>query len=206
MYKRKGGTSSPPLDSPYPVRPAFGRAHNGLRTPLWRKQDPAPRGWVLFTRRSVSGIFRHVHAAAKNDPTPFRRKRRKPGRGDPFLDFPPWGTTTRRAAPSPCGPLPSAWPPSGSGGGSFLPKGSLVQRELSAARLAEGLSEVAGHFGDDLCSNFHPSLATAAQTLRSALLARVVGGASCTFRRGRCPHQPVAWHHLCCFRRAEATP
>ena len=41
-------------------------------------------------------------------------------------------------------------------------------------RLTEGLSGVAGHFGDDLCSDSYPPLATAPQTLRCAPLARVV--------------------------------
>ena len=46
------------------------------------------RGFALrFARRSVRGIFRHVHTATKNDLSSFRRGR-KPGRGfGPFLDF-----------------------------------------------------------------------------------------------------------------------
>ena len=53
-----------------------------------KRVQPA-RGWTLFTRRSVRGIFPAVHAAGKNDPASFRRhRRRKPGRGrSPFLDF-----------------------------------------------------------------------------------------------------------------------
>ena len=31
---------------------------------------------------------------------------------------------------------------------------------------------------------------------------RLVWVVDWAFRRGRCPHRPVAWHHLCCFRRA----
>ena len=74
------------------------------------------RGRTLFTRRSVRRIFRHVHAAAKNDPTSFRRKRRKPGRGPgPFLEFPEDGGP-HSAAFSYRWPLLSAWPPSGFGG------------------------------------------------------------------------------------------
>ena len=89
----------------------------GPRTPLWRKKGPGPhRGRTLFTRRSVRRIFRHVHAAAKNDPTSFRRKRRKPGRGPgPFLEFPEDGGP-HSAAFSYRWPLLSAWPPSGFGG------------------------------------------------------------------------------------------
>ena len=44
--------------------------------------------------------------------------------------------------------------------------------------MTEGLSGVAGYFGDDLCSDSRPSLATAAHTLRCAPLARVVDAAS----------------------------
>ena len=62
-------------------------------------------------------------------------------------------------------------------------------------RLTEGLSGVDGPFGDDLCRNSHPSLATAPQTLRSAPLARVVDATFSPFRRGRCPHRPFARHH-----------
>ena len=53
-----------------------------------KRVQPA-RGWTLFTRRFVRGIFRHVHAVTKNDLASFRRHwRRKPGRGfGPFLDF-----------------------------------------------------------------------------------------------------------------------
>ena len=44
-------------------------------------------GCGIFTRCCVRGIFRHVHAATKNDLGSFRRGR-KPGRGfGPFLDF-----------------------------------------------------------------------------------------------------------------------
>ena len=55
------------------------------------------------------------------------------------------------------------------------PQGSLVQRELSRPKaVTEGLPEADGPFGDDLYSDFYPSLATASQTLRCAPLARVV--------------------------------
>ena len=82
------------------------------------------------------------------------------------------------------------------------PKAPLCKGSWHGFAVTEGLSEVAGHFGDALCSDFHPFLATAAQTLRCAPLARVVDETSHTFRRGRCLHRPFAGHHLCCTRRA----
>ena len=49
----------------------------------WVQNRGSPRGGCLgFTRRCVRGIFRHVHAATKNDLASFRRRRRrKEGRG-----------------------------------------------------------------------------------------------------------------------------
>ena len=82
-------------------------------------------------------------------------------------------------------------------------QGSLVQRELARPKaVTEGLSGVAGHFGDDLCCDSRPFLPSAPQTLRCAPLAWVVDGTSPSPRRGRCLHRPVAAHHLWRFRRA----
>ena len=75
-------------------------------------------------------------------------------------------------------------------------------RSCHGFAVTEGLPGVAGYFGDDLCSDSRPSLATAAHTLRCAPLARVVDAASLSPRKGRCPHRPVAKHHLWRFRRA----
>ena len=79
------------------------------------------RGFALrFARRSVRGIFRHVHTATKNDLSSFRRGR-KPGRGfGPFLDFSgDVGTEDGGPRSGACfcwECLLSAWPRSGFGG------------------------------------------------------------------------------------------
>ena len=82
------------------------------------------------------------------------------------------------------------------------PKAPLCKGSCHGFAVTEGLPGVAGYFGDDLCSDSRPSLATAAHTLRCAPLARVVDAASLSPRKGRCPHRPVAKHHLWRFRRA----
>ena len=86
----------------------------------WAQNRGSPRGGCLgFTRRCVRGIFRHVHAATKNDSVfpPPEEKRRKgfrplpgpcPGRGD---------EGPRSAACFYWECLLSAWPRSGFGGG-----------------------------------------------------------------------------------------
>ena len=82
------------------------------------------------------------------------------------------------------------------------PNAPLCKGSCHGFAVTEGLPGVAGYFGDDLCSDSRPSLATAAHTLRCAPLARVVDAASLSPRKGRCPHRPVAKHHLWRFRRA----
>ena len=64
------------------------------------------------TRRSVRRIFPAARVAGKNDSDSFRRWRRKPGRGNPFLDFSPRD------------------------GGRESPVGCLLLLEESAIRLA----------------------------------------------------------------------
>ena len=83
----------------------------------------------------VRSIFRHVHAAAKNDSDPFRRwGRRKPGRGfGPFLEF-------------------------SRDGGQGSPVGCLLLWEVFAGRGAVGAASAAGLWkirrdGDDLREN-----------------------------------------------------
>ena len=73
-----------------PRRPVYDRAARWYAHSAWvQKGSGPPRGRTLFARRPVRGIFRHVHAATKNDSASFRRhRRRKPGRGSgPFLDL-----------------------------------------------------------------------------------------------------------------------
>ena len=72
-----------------------------------RSGAAAPRAATL---RFVRSIFPDVHAAGKNDFSSFRR-RRKPGRGLPFLDFSP--EDEGRKSPVGCLPL-SGCPQSGS--------------------------------------------------------------------------------------------
>ena len=62
-------------------------------------------------------------------------------------------------------------------------KGAVGQRPT------EGLSEVDGPFGDDLCLDSHLFFPSAPQTLRCAPLAWVVAGTSTSLRRGgpMCP-------------------
>ena len=57
-----------------------GIAGGGIALRFGAKRVRPHRGRTLFTRRFVRRIFRHVHAATKNDSASFRR-RRKPGRG-----------------------------------------------------------------------------------------------------------------------------
>ena len=66
------------------------------------------------TRRSVRRIFPAARVAGKNDSDSFRRWRRKPGRGNPFLDFSPRD------------------------GGRESPVGCLLLLEAPAIRLAAG--------------------------------------------------------------------
>ena len=81
-----------------------GASHSALA----QKGSGPHRGRTLFTRRSVRRIFRHVHAAAKNDPASFRHSRRKPGRGPgPFLEFPEDGGRGTEA------PIPLPFPTDG---------------------------------------------------------------------------------------------
>ena len=75
-------------------------------------------------------------------------------------------------------------------------QGSLVQRELSRPKTAtEGLSKVAGYFGDDLCRAPNPPLVMTAGA-DAPLCATGPGGrwGFPVFRRGRCPHRPAAAH------------
>ena len=63
-------------------------------------------------------------------------------------------------------------------------KAPLCKGSWHGAAVTEGLSEVAGHFGDDLCRDSNPFLPSAAQTLRCAPLAWVVAGTSPSLCRG----------------------
>ena len=65
-----------------------------------------------------------------------------------------------------------------------------MQRELSPRGRLRDCPRLLDTFGGDLCRTLHPSLVTAAQTLRCAPLARVVAAAP-PFRRGRCGHRPL---------------
>ena len=92
-----------------------------------------------------------------------------------------------RRKPHPRRTPPGSRPPQG--------KAPLCKGSCRGFAATEGLPEVAGHFGNDLCCDPHPFLLSAPQTLRCAPLARVIDGASPPFRRGRCPHRPAAAHH-----------
>ena len=92
-----------------------------------------------------------------------------------------------RRKPHPRRTPPGSRPPQG--------KAPLCKGSCRGFAATEGLPEVAGHFGNDLCCDPHPFLLSAPQTLRCAPLARVIDGASPPFRRGRCPHRPATWHH-----------
>ena len=56
-------------------------------------------------------------------------------------------------------------------------KAPLCKGSCHGFAVTEGLSEVDSPFGGDLCSDFHPSLATAAQTLRCAPLTWAIAAA-----------------------------
>ena len=57
------------------------------------------------------------------------------------------------------------------------PEAPLCKGSCHGFAVTEGLSEVDSPFGGDLCSDFHPSLATAAQTLRCAPLTWAIAAA-----------------------------
>ena len=56
-------------------------------------------------------------------------------------------------------------------------KAPLCKGSWHGAAVTEGLSGVAGHFGDDLCSALYPFLPSAPQTLRCAPLPRAIAAA-----------------------------
>ena len=98
-------------------------------------ENGRPNGAAIFHTCGLRSIFHHVHAAAKNDPISFQRKRRKPRRGPaPSWNFPrteDGDEGPHSAANSYRRPLLSAWPPSGSGGEPLprvVDKTSLIPR------------------------------------------------------------------------------
>ena len=125
-------------------RPANGRAAHWYAHCAWVQNRGSPLGGCLgFARRCVRGIFRHVHAATKNDLASFRRRRRrKPGRGfGPFLDLARDGGTgdegPRSAACFCWECLLSAWPWSGFGGGRGRCGGRTGEGKLMEIRTEE---------------------------------------------------------------------
>ena len=119
-----------------------------------KRVQPA-RGWTLFTRRSVRGIFPAVHAAGKNDPASFRRhRRRKPGRGfGPFLDFSQDGRGCFAARRGRGTEVPGGVPASVEGAccparrGAALPAGGPLRRRDEGRGTACG--RFAAHAGDE---------------------------------------------------------
>ena len=150
------------------------QCRRGLSLRLGAKRVRSHRDRTLFTRRSVRGIFRHVQevncpkgarettlgcAAAKNDPTSFRRRRRrKPGRGSPSWTCPLGdgrgrfaarrGRGSRSAACRYRGLLLAAWPRSGFGGGNAA--GSFARRSLTRGPRCDRVAFDGKSFGSSL--------------------------------------------------------
>ena len=96
------------------MAPPFPRAGPGVPPVAIALRFGAGPAKAAPTRRSVRRIFPAARVAGKNDSDSFRRWRRKPGRGFPFLDFSPRD------------------------GGRESPVGCLLLLEESAIRLAAG--------------------------------------------------------------------
>ena len=71
------------------MAPPFPRAGPGVPPVAIALRFGAGPAKAAPTRRSVRRIFPAARVAGKNDSDSFRRWRRKPGRGNPFLDFSP---------------------------------------------------------------------------------------------------------------------
>ena len=96
------------------MAPPFPRAGPGVPPVAIALRFGAGPAKAAPTRRSVRRIFPAARVAGKNDSDSFRRWRRKPGRGNPFLDFSPRD------------------------GGRESPVGCLLLLEAPAIRLAAG--------------------------------------------------------------------